>query len=393
MSQKNCITDLLGLQNILVSDFQIDENSIYIYLYSDAKSTPCPHCGCFTSLIHDYRTQIIKDVPYNNKPIYLHLKKRRYHCPHCNKHFYERYNFISKNYRVTSKVYISIINSCKSKQSFKDIAKYHNISVNTVVRAFEFVNHNNKPPLPEVLGIDEFKGNTGYEKFQLILTDIENKKVSNILPTRKKTDIITYFKQYSTPEREKVKFFVMDMWNDYKDISWLFPNAKVVVDKYHYVRQVYWALDKVRKKIQQRFPKDKRLHFKHCKKMLWKEYSKLKDENQITVRLMLDQHEDLYKAWMLKELFISYRESKTRAQAEKEMLEWLLTAEDINLPEFKDCTRAFHNWSEYINNSIEFNYTNGFTEGTNNMIKVIKRIAFGYRNFKHFRNRILLNCA
>jgi len=75
------------------------------------------------------------------------------------------------------------------------------------------------------------------------------------------------------------------------------------------------------------------------------------------------------------------------------MLEWLLTAEDINLPEFKDCIKAFHNWSEHINNSVEFNYTNGFTEDINNKITVIKRIAFGYRNFNHFRNRILLNCA
>ena len=183
------------------------------------------------------------------------------------------------------------------------------------------------------------------------------------------------------------------MWNDYKDIAWLFPNAEIIVDKYHYVRQVYWALDNVRKKVQRKFPKEKRLHFKHCKKMLWKEFDMLTDDNKITVRLMLDQHEDLYQAWMLKELFISYRKAETRAKAEKEMLEWLLTAEEINLPEFRDCVKAFHNWSKYINNSVEYGYTNGFTEGINNKIKVIKRIAFGYRNFNHFRNRILLNCA
>lgn len=384
---------MLGLQNVLISDIKKTENSINIYLFSKPKTTKCPHCGNVTSYVHDYRLQIIKDIPYADKHIYLYLKKLRYHCPHCNKHFYESYPFIPKYNRITSKVFSSIIHCCRDKQSFKDIAVKHNVSSSTVIRVFELVNHSNKPPLPKVLGIDEFKGNTGYEKYQLILTDIASKKVINILPTRKKTDIITYFKQYSTEERKKVQYFVMDMWNDYKDIAWLFPNAKIIVDKYHYVRQVYWALDNVRKKVQKRFPKEKRLHFKHCKKMLWKEYEKLTDDNKITVRLMLDQHEDLYQAWMLKELFISYRKSETRAKAEKEMLEWLLTAEEINLPEFKDCIKAFHNWSEYINNSIEFNYTNGFTEGINNKIKVIKRIAFGYRNFNHFRNRILLNCA
>ena len=393
MSQENFIIKMLGLQNILVSDIKETENSFNIYLFSKPQLTVCPHCGCITSTIHDYRTQIIKDIPYANKHIYLYLKKLRYHCSHCNKHFYEHYSFIPKYHRITNKVFTSIIHSCRDKLSFKDIAVKHNVSSSTVIRAFELVNHNNKPPLPEALGIDEFKGNTGYEKYQLILTDIANKKVNNILPTRKKTDIITYFKQYSVKERKKVKFFIMDMWNDYKNIAWLFPNAKIIVDKYHYVRQVYWALDRIRKKIQKNFPHDKRLHFKRSKKILWKEYDKLSDDNKIVVRLMLDQHEELYQAWMLKELFVSYRNSKTRAEAEKEMLEWLLTAEEINLPEFKDCIKAFHNWSEYINNSIEFNYTNGFTEGTNNKIKVIKRIAFGYRNFNHFRNRILLNCG
>ena len=51
-----------------------------------------------------------------------------------------------------------------------------------------------------------------------------------------------------------------------------------------------------------------------------------------------------------------------------------------------------HNWSEYILNSFDVPYTNGFTEGCNNKIKVLKRVCFGVRNFETFRNRILY-CA
>lgn len=54
----------------------------------------------------------------------------------------------------------------------------------------------------------------------------------------------------------------MDMTNNYKEISWLFPSAEIVVDRCHYVRQVYFALDAVRKRIQKQFPDNKRLHFK-----------------------------------------------------------------------------------------------------------------------------------
>ena len=72
------------------------------------------------------------------------------------------------------------------------------------------------------------------------------------------------------------------------------------------------------------------------------------------------------------------------------MVIWILEAEESGLEEFKAATTAFHNWFEYIINSIMYNYSNGLTEGYNNKIKVLKRIAYGYRNFDNLRKRILL---
>ena len=60
------------------------------------------------------------------------------------------------------------------------------------------------------------------------------------------------------------------------------------------------------------------------------------------------------------------------------------------LPEFEQLIRVLSNWSEYILNAFDCGFTNGFTEGCNNKIKVLKRIAFGYRSFKNMRQRILL---
>ena len=57
---------------------------------------------------------------------------------------------------------------------------------------------------------------------------------------------------------------------------------------------------------------------------------------------------------------------------------------------FNACISALHNWFRYIINSYKHKFTNGFTEGMNNNIKVLKRIAYGYRDFNNFRNRILL---
>ncbi len=91
----------------------------------------------------------------------------------------------------------------------------------------------------------------------------------------------------------------------------------------------------------------------------------------------------------MKNEFHKFMDCKTREDAKKQLGIWNMMATGYNLPEFQACTKTFINWSEEIN-SFEYRYnTNGYTEGVNNKIKVIKRNAFGVRDFKRFRNRIL----
>lgn len=390
MLNKNIISDFLGIRNVLIDKISEKSKFIKIHLYTNKSGQVCPCCKNTSNRVHDYREQTVKHSAYRGKQVLLVLKKRRYVCLNCNKRFYEKYSFLPKYYRSTNILYANIIDKLHTKLSIKDIAKEQHVSPNIVSRALKLVSFTNKPELPVILGIDEFKGNTGGEKYNLILTNLHDNKMSDLLPTRKKSDIISYFKRYTIEERQKVKVFVMDMTNNYKEIAWLFPSAEIVVDKYHYVRQVYFALDAVRKRIQKEFPDNKRLHFKRNKYVLWKKYSELSEDDKIVLRRMLDQSEDLYVAWSLKEWFIEIKELKREKHARKELHNWLLSAEESNLPEFKACITAFRNWFGYIINGYRHKVTNGFTEGMNNNIKVLKRIGYGYRNFESFRKRILL---
>ena len=68
---------------------------------------------------------------------------------------------------------------------------------------------------------------------------------------------------------------------------------------------------------------------------------------------------------------------------------WILTAENSRLSDYRECASTFMNWGKSILNTFDYPYTNGFTEGCNNKIKVLKRNAYGYRNFERFRKRIL----
>lgn len=92
--------------------------------------------------------------------------------------------------------------------------------------------------LPQVLAIDEFRGNAEGEKFQCILADPENRRIVDILPNRKHDMIRHYLLKYNN--RKAVKFVVMDMTGGYRKLMHeLFPQAKIIVDKYHYVRQIH----------------------------------------------------------------------------------------------------------------------------------------------------------
>ncbi|WP_455391284.1 ISL3 family transposase [Frisingicoccus sp.] len=86
-----------------------------------------------------------------------------------------------------------------------------------------------------------------------------------------------------------------------------------------------------------------------------------------------------------------FRNCSTRAEAAKKLRFFILAAQANELKEFHACLTMLGNWSKYILNTFDCSYTNGYNEGTNNAIKVIKRNAFGYRNFENFRNRIFLS--
>ena len=105
--------------------------------------------------------------------------------------------------------------------------------------------------------------------------------------------------------------------------------------------------------------------------------------------LMFEIAPRLADAYRIKNDFLSVIRSKSAAEGKKALADWLLSVEVMDLPEFQDCTKAYHNWFHEIINSLEVPWTNGFIEGCNNKTKVLKRTCYGMRNFNNFRKRIL----
>ena len=168
-----------------------------------------------------------------------------------------------------------------------------------------------------------------------------------------------------------------------------FPKATVVADRYHVIRQVYWAMERVRKNEQNKLSKRFRKYFKKSRYLLMKPMEKLSDEEMDKLALMFEIAPRLADAYRLKNEFLEVIHSDSSKTGKSKLVDWLTSVEVMDLPEFDDCTKAYYNWFQEILNSMDVPWSNGFIESCNNKTKVLKRVCFGMRNFSNFRKRIL----
>ena len=140
MLYTNSTENLIGLQDLIIKKIETDDKEIHIFGQLERKQHKCPCCGAETNKIHDYREQVIKDIPLYNKHAFIHLQKRRYRCE-CGKRFYESNLFLPRYHRRTNRLSAHIIDRLKKLITFSDVAKEVNLSITTVMRTFDLVSY------------------------------------------------------------------------------------------------------------------------------------------------------------------------------------------------------------------------------------------------------------
>lgn len=262
--------------------------------------------------------------------------------------------------------------------------------------------------LPRVISFDEFKADTNKGKYAFIVNDPIHRKALDILPERKKEYLIQYFTHCEN--RHSVEYVISDMYEPYLLVTQImFPKAKYVVDRFHYIRYTMDALDKVRIRLQKEYgynskeyrmlknKKNVTLLRKYSNDIDWWTYTRRnKNGHQVDIlkydlrEEILNISKELKNAYLLKELFFDVLHTTNYEYVEIELKEWIATVRSYEIEEMIEASKTIENWLPYIVNSfIDERFSNGFTEGLNNKIKVIKRVGFGYRNFDFFRLRVM----
>ena len=331
---------------------------------------------------------------------YRKINKQRYKCKKCNKQFTAQTKEIDYRCRISNNVKISIINYSKEILPHTYIASAHNVSNMTVQRVIDRVYDTEKlykHYLPENICIDEFTAINKTMAFNLC--DAENGKTIDLVLGRKIEDLIKYFSYYLPQAREKVKFIVMDMYKPYLElIKKTFKNAKIIIDMFHIVQLLSRSLNKTRIRAM----KNDKINYRKMKRYwrlllkprfdldcsIWKKYICFK--NLMTevdvVNYIIDQNAELKATY---ELYQSILYALQRR--DYELFEKVITKDYDGISDYiKTSLNTLREFKDHIKNTLEQPYSNGVMERNNNTCKLIKRVAFGFRNFKNFKARILI---
>lgn len=368
----------------------------------------CPCCGIVNESFDDIikwgfrKNCIIKLPKISNCKTRLILHKQRFYCKHCGNTFIAETNLIGRNKNISNNTELQIVEELMLKQSEKDIANRLDVSVSKIDRKLNDISSHTvlkHASLPSSMNWDEFKATKDTKgKMAFIIIDNKTGNIFDIQDSRKSRDLNYYFRRYSKRERDNVKFISMDFFLGYITLAKkLFKNAKIVIDPFHIVTQVYVALNSTRVNL--------------CKKTN-PNYNKLKDLWKLIIKNENDLSEDKhFSKYFHKDIsqvdMVNFMINTDKTlKADYNCYQGIINAlkhKDINKfiqiiyhpnpylsIKMKNALKLYRDNIDYIKNTFTYNINNGVIEGTNNLIKTLKRIAFGYKRFDHFISRIFL---
>ena len=406
-SYNDCIKFSLNIKDPLLEFLDI---SIGKYRNRDAKFyhavahlDQCLNCGS-TNIVHN--GHLYSNVRYPaldaSLPVFIRVAKQRVICRDCHMNSMAETELVEKYCCISNATKRKIIGSLTEDWSMKSIARQTSTSTNTVQRVLERYGYSTVEDtdwLPEYLAFDEFRG-VG-RQLHFIAIDGHTHKIVKVLPTRLKKDIINYFKRFPLTVRNKVKTVTMDLnYYYYIMAKELFPNAQVILDRFHIVQMLNRSFNSCR--IQEMKKHKKGAKEYNLLKYYWKLYlkpfedlEKVKPYHQPRLKDTLTQEQVVADGLRLSpELENTYNLmqdiSKALRDRDTDKLKDLIKSKDHVGNMMHTTLNTFKRNLHDILNAAKFDESNGCLEGTNRKIKQIERTAYGYANFTHLITRIQL---
>lgn len=248
------------------------------------------------------------------------------------------------------------------------------------------------PPSPRVIGIDEIAIKK-HHTYRIVVSDLEKRRAIWFGGDgRSQADMDRFYAFLGEENREKIRLAVMDMWKPFRKSTQVHaPQAAILFDKFHILRHLGEALDKVRKAEYARVTGTKRKFIKGQKYVLLAHKENLTSEGRKNLKLLLAANKRLNTAYLLRESFAQLWDYKSEVWARRFFDNWKSQLRWQRLKPFEDFAAMIERHWDGIaaycrpENKIAL----GFVEGLNNKIRVFQRRAYGLRDEDYLRLKAL----
>jgi transposase len=402
---------LVGLKDVSVLHYRRDGRDVELLIEQKIERVRCPNCT---------RPAQVKDRPvvrYVDLPVYgvamrLSWKKHRMECPHpdC-----PQRSWVLQDHRIAAKGCLLTTRAAKwatlqvgTGRTVAEVAgeldcDWHTVNDAVTTYGAALLEADRKRlNQTTAIGLDEtsFVRTGPYRRtdFATTVADVEHHQIIDILPSREFVQVAAWIDRQPEGWKERIRFGALDMSATYAAVySVMLPKALQVVDPFHAVQLANRSLDAVRRRVQSeqlghRGRRDDPLY--RVRRVLLMAEERLDAQASARMESLLalgDPGAEVAIAYRIKERLRDFYAAGSRHEARALLAD--LQAHCLKKampPEIQKLGRTIKRWFEQLCNYHLAKVSNGPTEALNNLLKRIKRIGYGFRNFENYRIRALL---
>ena len=344
---------------------------------------------------YDRRERRVRDLSSGPFRIYLQFDIRRIHCRRCGTVKREGLDWLAGNPFYSRRFATYVGRRCRA-ETIKDLATELALDWDTVKELDQqYMRAQLKragTPGPKVIGIDEISIRKGHT-YRIVVSDLErHRPIWFGGEDRSETSMDAFYQFIGEKKARKIRLAVMDMWKPFRNSTARnAPQAAILFDKFHVMRHLGAALDKVRKHEYARLDGKSRTFIKGQKYALLSHPQNLKGPARKNLKLLLAANKRLNTAYVLKESFGQLWDYSSEAWARKFFDNWQAQLKWQRLEPYQRFAgmieRHWDGLAAYCR--PENKVSLGFVEGLNNKIRVLQRRAYGLRDEEYLRLKVL----
>ena len=398
MAEGDCMAQLGGWVGYGVSSWHREQRGQQRWLIVelvplDGIARCCSGCGAPVAAIHDRSERRIRDLPVFDEAVELRVPRLRLACPSCGPRL-ERLDWLAPHARVTQRLAESVARLC-AVTSLLHAARWFGLNWKTV-KQIDF-RHLERTLGPvdltgvTVIAMDEFAIQKGH-RYATVVVEPERKRVLWVGRGRSRAEVRPFFELLGPEGCRRLRAVAMDMNTAYDlEVKQHCPNAEVVYDLFHVVAKFgREVIDRVRVDEANRLRDDKpaRRVVKTSRWLLLRNRENVPPDQVVKLDELLAANRALLTVYLLKDELKQLWRYRSEAWARRFWKSWKRRALRSGLEPLKVFVRRLEPYLPGILAHCRWPLGTNLVEGINNKIKVIKRMAYGYRDDAYFFMKI-----